>query len=87
MHIYTIKEQTYAVVPSDRAPPPSSPHRTIRAIQLDHLIGRDPPLLIPDPSRGVERVHFYLVYRGGNQRAVQEKVARCADRDRSTRDC
>ena len=46
------------------------------AFQLDDLIGRDPPLVISDPVRGVERVHFYLVYRGGNQRAIQEKVAR-----------
>lgn len=49
----------------------------IIATQLDDLIGRDPPLVIPDPVRGVERVHFYLVYRGGNYRAIQEKIARC----------
>jgi len=46
------------------------------AIQLDDLIEQDPPLVIPDPAREVERVHFYLVYRGGNHRVIQEKMAR-----------
>ncbi|CAM9740156.1 unnamed protein product, partial [Scytosiphon promiscuus] len=46
----------------------------VRAV--DDLIARDPPLFIPDPPQGIERVHFYLVYRGGNHREVQEKIAR-----------
>ncbi|CAM9688775.1 unnamed protein product, partial [Ectocarpus sp. 8 AP-2014] len=44
---------------------------------VDDLIARDdPPLLMLDPARGVERVHFYLVYRGGNYRLIQQKIAR-----------
>ncbi|CBJ26241.1 putative methyltransferase [Ectocarpus siliculosus] len=44
---------------------------------VDNLIARDdPPLSMPDPARGVERVHFYLVYRGGNYRLIQQKIAR-----------
>ncbi|CAM9181073.1 unnamed protein product [Laminaria digitata] len=43
---------------------------------VDELIARDPPLVIPDPIQGVERVHFYLVYRGGNHRVTQQKIAR-----------
>ncbi|CAM9749410.1 unnamed protein product, partial [Ectocarpus sp. 6 AP-2014] len=44
---------------------------------VDDLIARDdPPLSMPDPARGVERVHFYLVYRGGNYRLIQQKIAR-----------
>eukprot|EP00903_Cladosiphon_okamuranus_P014127 g13129.t1 len=55
-------------------------HENVREIEnlataLDDLIGRDPPLVIAEPAR-VERIHFYLVYRGGNQRPIQEKVAR-----------
>lgn len=46
--------------------------------KVDDLIARDPPLVIPDPVQGVERVHFYLVYRGGNHRGTQEKIARCS---------
>eukprot|EP00904_Undaria_pinnatifida_P008479 jgi/Undpi1/4761/HiC_scaffold_18.g08114.m1 len=43
---------------------------------VNELIARNPPLVIPDPIRGVERVHFYLVYRGGNHRQTQRKIAR-----------
>ncbi|CAM9638268.1 unnamed protein product [Ectocarpus fasciculatus] len=44
---------------------------------VDGLIARDdPPLSMSDPARGVERVHFYLVYRGGNYRLIQQKIAR-----------
>lgn len=50
---------------------------TINVLQVNALIARDPPLLVSDPVRAVERVHFYLIYRGGNNRVIQEKIARC----------
>ncbi|CAN0159173.1 unnamed protein product [Ascophyllum nodosum] len=43
---------------------------------VEDLIHRDPPLVIPDPVRGLERVQFYLVYRGGNHRELQQNIAR-----------